>query len=406
MTWRGRETALPCRSIEEFVAYLDSLHGGWRPSGIVLHNTASPTLEQWWHGGTPPEQRMVNLRDYYENQCGWSAGPHAFVDGVTIWIFTDFNVSGVHSPSWNGTRLGIECVGDYDHEDWDSGAGLKVHEQGVALFGECCKHYGWAPDNNIIKLHYEDPATDHACPGSDVVKSEFVSEVGEYMGDGGDHPPKPEPPQEVEGEVYNLEPGDHLNIRASASSSAPIIGTAEEDDLVTVVGEAYNGSTRWFRIRIGEDEGTGVEVYGWASAAYIRRTDGQPPPEDEWRENITATIFGEPGDEQENAYGGYINSKTVGVALPFKWRDEPPPEVIVEGPDGDATVRVVDVGPWNIDNPEYVFNGRRPMSEQQYRDQTVAQNGQVPVNDAGIDLTVPVAEAVGVSLEEGKGKVR
>src|SRR5262249_55025009 len=99
-TWRGRETALQWHNMEEFKSYLRSLDfvHGWRPSGMVLHNTASPTLEQWWHGGTPPAQRMENLKNYYNVQMGWSAGPHAFVDGVSIWVMTDFNVSGVHSP--------------------------------------------------------------------------------------------------------------------------------------------------------------------------------------------------------------------------------------------------------------------------------------------------------------------
>jgi len=58
MTWRGREEALPCRTIEEFKTYLHNLNfSSWRPSGMVVHNTASPTLDEWWYGGTPPAQR-------------------------------------------------------------------------------------------------------------------------------------------------------------------------------------------------------------------------------------------------------------------------------------------------------------------------------------------------------------
>ena len=34
MTWRGREEALPCRTIEEFKTYLHNLNfSSWRPSG-------------------------------------------------------------------------------------------------------------------------------------------------------------------------------------------------------------------------------------------------------------------------------------------------------------------------------------------------------------------------------------
>jgi hypothetical protein len=403
MAWRGRQTALKCNTVAEFVSYLHTLNfSNWRPSGIVQHNTASPTLEQWWHGGTSPEQRMRNLKAYYQS-LGWSAGPHAFVDGVSIWVMTDFNVKGVHSPSWNGTRLGIEMVGDYDKEDDETGPGKKVLDLTTALFGECCSFFGWEPNNSIIKQHKEDPNTTHACPGKKVVKSEFVADVSQYMSDGGEHPPQPPerlPPRQ--GTVVGLASGDELNIRASSSSSAPIIGTAVNGDIMMVVGEAMNGSTKWYRLEFGEEEGTAVAIYGWASAKYIQ-VAGVTPPAVTWRENITATVFGGPGDEQPTAYGGYVNSSTRGVSFPYKWRNTARPSVVVVGPKGEYTTGIVDVGPWNIDDPNYVLNGARPLAEKQYQERTQAQNGQVPSNDAGIDLTVPVAAAIGVS---GKGKVK
>jgi len=408
MAWRGRTEPLELKTIEEFKTYLHGLnYNNWRPSGIVQHNTSSPTLYQWWHS-VPPEQRMENLISYYRDEMGWSAGPHAFVDGVSYWVLTDFNVSGVHSPSWNATMLGIEMVGDYETESDETGMGAKVMEMTVALFGECCSFFGWQVNNTNIKQHKEDPRSDHDdCPGRNVVKSEFLDDITNYMGDGGDHPgPNPPQPTEVEGVVYGLVPGDSLNVRASSSSSAPIIGTADNDDIVTVVGEAYNGSTRWFRLRIGDAEGTGVAVYGWASAAYIKRADAKPPEED-WRENITATVFGMEGDEQEGSYGGWIDENTVGVSVPYKWRNEPRPAgIVVQGPAGPFEATIVDVGPWNTNDPAYVLDGQRPMAEGQYAHGQEAQNGQVPTNNAGIDLTVPVAEAVGISIEEGKGKVR
>lgn len=403
MTWRGRDPALQLHNIQEFKDYLHSLHGGWRPSGMTLHNTAEPNLEQWWHSGTPPAQRMENLQSYYENDMGWSAGPHAFVDGESIWVMTDFNVQGVHSPSWNGTRLGIEMVGDYDVESDETGMGAKVMQLTVALFGECHAFYGWEPSNNSIKLHKEDPATDHDCPGANVVKSEFISDVTEYMGDGGDDPPITQPPELPKaGVVHSVPMGDVLNIRASPSSSAAIIGEAINGDRVTIVGEQYNGSTRWLRLQWGAEAGTDVAVYGWASDTYIE-IEGETPPGYDWHEDITATVFGMSGDEQEGSYGGWIDEDTVGIALPYKWRDSPVPAIEVEGPGGKITTRPVDVGPWNTDNPEYVLGERRPAAEKQYAAGVPAQNGQVPTNDAGIDLTVPVADAVGVS---GKGKIR
>jgi hypothetical protein len=408
MAWRGRTTALELHNIDEFKAYMQGLdYRNWRPSGIVQHNTSSPTLYQWWHS-VPPAERMQNLISYYRDEMGWSAGPHVFVDGVSYWVLTDLNVSGVHSPSWNATMLGVEMVGEYSEEDDEHGMGAQVMSMTVALFGECCAYFGWQITNTQIKQHKEDPRSDHDdCPGSNVVKTEFLDDVTNYLGDGGDHHPDPPQPTEVSGEVYGLTAGDTLNIRASPSSSAQVIGQAENGDLVTVVGEQYNGSTRWFRIRFGTSEGTGIAVYAWASGAYIRRVSNGPDPgptPEEWHDDITATVFGMEGDEQESAYGGWINEHTVGVSFPYKWRDEPRPvAVVVQGPAGTYEAGIVDVGPWNTDDPRYVLDGYRPMAEKQYRYGQEAQNGSVPTNDAGIDLTVPVADAVGV---QGKGKVR
>ena len=46
----------------------------WRPSFIVVHNTAIPNLSQRPQGFT--RQHMQNLVAYYRDQKGWSAGPH------------------------------------------------------------------------------------------------------------------------------------------------------------------------------------------------------------------------------------------------------------------------------------------------------------------------------------------
>ena len=212
-----------------------------------------------------------------------------------------------------------------------------------------------------------------------------------------------EPPAGVQtGTVHGLTTGDQLNIRASSSSGSPIIGKADNNDLVTVVASAMNGDTQWYKLQWGDDHMAGVAVYGWASAAYIRVEHDVPEAESGWHTGITATEFGEGEDEQEGAYGDYITGSTRGVSFPYKWRDSPRPMVEVAGPGGSVVTGVVDVGPWNTDDPDYVLGTERPLAEQQYADGTEAQNGQVPSNPAGIDLTAPIAEEVGVS---GKGKV-
>jgi hypothetical protein len=399
MTWKGNDPAIEFTDIADVRAYIRSLnYSNWRPSNFVIHNTASPTLYQWWNS-VPPAQRMENLQHYYENDMGWSAGPHFFIDGKSWWCMTPPNVKGVHSPSWNGTMLGFECVGDYNTESDETGMGAEVMKMAHALSGEVCAFFGWSPGN--LKFHKEDPATDHDCPGHNMVKAEFIDDVEQYMGDGGDAEQPPIEP--VNGTVANLT-GDMLNIRASASSSAGIIGTAENGDVLYVVGEAWNGSTRWLRIQFGDPEGSGIAVFGWVSAAYVN-IDGVEPPAQTWRDNITATVFGHGDDDQDSAYPDidWITSGSKGVALPYKWGEMPRPRIEVSGPKGSTTTDIIDLGPWNTHDPRYVLDGMRPMVEQQYAQRIPAQNGQVPTNDAAIDLTKPIADIVGIS---GKGEVR
>src|SRR5215475_5104269 len=373
MAWKGNDPAIEFKTIDSVREYIRSLdYRKWRPSNFVVHNTASPTLYQWWHS-VPPAQRMENLQSYYENDMGWSAGPHFFIDGESWWCMTPPNVKGVHSPSWNGTMLGFEHVGDYDTEDPTTGMGLKVQEMGQALSGECCAFFGWDPSN--LKFHYEDPKTTHACPGSKMKKPDYIGCVQEYMGDGGDDHTPPYTP--IQGTVVGLTTGDTLNIRASASSSAPIIGTADNGDVFTIVGEAWNGSTKWLRLQFGTPEGSGVAVFGWASSQYIHLEGGTV--EQAWHENITATVFGNAGDEQDSAYPDidYITGSTKGVSFPYKWRESPRPRIEVVGPNGPTIVDVIDVGPWNTNDPRYVIDGERPLAEKQYEQGLVAQNGQV-----------------------------
>jgi hypothetical protein len=222
---------------------------------------------------------------------------------------------------------------------------------------------------------------------------------GEPVGEPIEPPVEPpvEPPAEgpVIGTVVGVAAGDQLNIRASASSSGTVIGRAANGATLDVVGQSGN----WYKCSF-YDTDSEVGVFGWVSGDYLR-VEGELPA-GEWHEDITATQFGGGGDEQEGAYGNYITGSTRGVAFPYKWRDSPRPRVIVKGPSGEVETDVVDVGPWNTDDPDYVLGDARPLSESQYKYGTVAQNGQVPTNDAGIDLTDPIAKEVGIS---GKGKV-
>jgi hypothetical protein len=393
MAWNGRQTALKCHTIDEFKTYLSKLElRGWRPAGMTLHNTATPNRKRW--DAQPGEVWLRNLKSYYVGK-GWSAGPHAFCDGNDIWVMTDFNTRGVHSPSYNASRLGIEMVADFNVEDDDSGIGLKVKLQTAQLFAACHAFFGWEPSTTSIKLHKEDPATDHDCPGKDIDKIEFIRLVQQYMGDGGDHDPDvtEEPALNLPGTVINVPAGDFLNLRESAGAGSKALRQLQNGTPLVVMGSALNGATRWLRVTV---EG----VVGWVASAFVDFVG-----EKKWvkLDNITATVFGGVGDTQPSAYPpfAFIDPNKLGCALPYKYRGTRP-HVKVIGPGGSAMLEVVDLGPWNLSNPEYVIQGKRPMVEQQYKDHARAQNGRVPSNDAGVDLTPAAARAVGIS---GKGKV-
>ncbi|PSR52320.1 hypothetical protein AHMF7605_01675 [Adhaeribacter arboris] len=161
----------------------------WRPSFIVLHNTAIPSLAQRPKGFTT--EHMSGLESFYRDKQGWKGGPHLFVDDRQIWVFTPLTVSGTHSPSWNKVALGIEMLGDYENEPFDKGRGLAVRKNAVSAIATLSAILGLDP--HLMRLHREDPLTTHACPGKHVRKLEIIQEVQDLMVQrhAGEHPIKP-----------------------------------------------------------------------------------------------------------------------------------------------------------------------------------------------------------------------
>jgi hypothetical protein len=177
---------------DEFDNYCHTLQWtAWRPSFIVLHNTASPSLAQRPKGLT--KQHILNLESFYRDTQKWKAGPHLFIDDRKIWVFTPLIVSGTHSPSWNKVAIGIEMLGDYEKEAFDSGRGSKVRENTVAALATLCAILGIDP--HTMRLHREDTLTTHACPGKSVRKLEVIQEVQDLLVErhAGEHPIKPVP---------------------------------------------------------------------------------------------------------------------------------------------------------------------------------------------------------------------
>lgn len=170
-------------SADDFDDYVGDIDfGAWRPSFVVLHNTAAPTFAQWH--SVPGEQRMQNLQTFYRDTQGWSGGPHLFVADDLIWVFTPLTVPGVHSPSWNNLSWGVELVGDYATEK------MLPEVRNNAISALTTLHGVLGLDPSTLRLHKEDPKTSHLCPGNNISKSDFISQVtaGLEQMEPGEHP--------------------------------------------------------------------------------------------------------------------------------------------------------------------------------------------------------------------------
>lgn len=111
--------------------------------------------------------------------------------------------------------------------------------------------------------------------------------------------------------------------------------------------------------------------------------------------DIVATEFGGRTDPNNSAYDNhFIDDDEFGVALPFRFKGERPAVRVFK--DGKSVVcEIIDVGPWNINDP-YWETGSRPQAE------TGTDNTGRHTNKAGIDLTPAAAQAIGLN---GLGKV-
>ncbi|MEO5494504.1 MAG: peptidoglycan recognition family protein [Sphingomonas sp.] len=158
-----------------FETYCKSLAWvAWRPSFVVLHNTATPDLAQRPHGFN--RQHIDNLVHYYRDQQGWSAGPHLFIDDRQIWVFTPLTTTGRHSPAWNSLSIGIEMLGNYESDAFDGGRGAAVAANAISAIASIDAALGLPAET--LRLHKEDPETTHkTCPGRHVDKARVIAAV-------------------------------------------------------------------------------------------------------------------------------------------------------------------------------------------------------------------------------------
>jgi hypothetical protein len=164
-------------AFREYVAGLT--WGEWQPEFIVLHHTAVPSLAQRPNGFN--NASMSGLERYYRDEMGWSAGPHLFVDDqpAGIWVFTPLTTPGVHAKSFNGRSLGLEMLGNYDVEDFDTGRGALVRDNAVAAIAILSNALRVDPDS--MMFHRDEPNTTKTCPGRNVDKAAFIRAVKDFV---------------------------------------------------------------------------------------------------------------------------------------------------------------------------------------------------------------------------------
>jgi hypothetical protein len=180
MTFLANPKGYSPSSFKTFVATLK--WRGWKPKFIVLHTTAEPNLAQWAHGNTGEayeHQRVVNLNHYYKSSEGWHSGPHLFISPNMIWNACDLTADGVHASCYNAESIGVEMVGDYASEAFDSGDGAKVRDMTVAALATL--HHALGIDPATLRFHKECLKDHHDCPGKNVDKADMIARVKAAM---------------------------------------------------------------------------------------------------------------------------------------------------------------------------------------------------------------------------------
>lgn len=278
MSWPAVKRAF---SQEDFRRYVATLAWPtWRPSKIVWHNTAAPSLAQWiksadadrFNGLVPGTTRIGNLERFFRDNQGWSGCPHLFVANDLIWVMNPLTARGTHSPSFNTTALGIEMVGDFAAEDDDAGEGLRVKRNTIFASAVLCQALGLDPQSAIY-LHKQDPRTTHDCPGIDIARDKIsmIAEVCDLMA-GGEHDPAavaaviagdaavvPASPIERRGITVT---GD-LNFRRGPGVDNEAIGVLPKGVNLIILDAANNGSNVWLKAR------TPAGHVGWVAGRFV-----------------------------------------------------------------------------------------------------------------------------------------
>jgi hypothetical protein len=167
---------------------------------ITLHNTSLPSLALWARNRTrfSAKQLVMNMEDGWRAQH-WHTGPHYLVTpepDQPIFELSDPSAPGVHASCFNLDSIGIEMVGEYNNEDFNSGAGATVRDNAVLLLAALHKKLGLTPlpfvyDKRGLHFHKDCVRDQHDCPGSGVVRPAIITLIQAKMSALSAAPPAP-----------------------------------------------------------------------------------------------------------------------------------------------------------------------------------------------------------------------
>jgi hypothetical protein len=166
--------------------------------------------------------------------------------------------------------------------------------------------------------------------------------------------------------------------------------------------QRYSGSdphTGHFHLSVVADDARADDAREWSIAGAAKpKPVPQPPaqPSAVRHTDIEATVW----SDSIGAYGP-IDVTGHGCSVPLRFpADRQRITLFANGK--SITVPILDDGPWNTTDYDYVLGAARPRVERQFAEKLPADNGRVPSNRAGIDLLPATARYLGI---DGKGRV-
>lgn len=164
-------------TVNSFAEYLKTIEKPVWCRAVTLHHTGSPSLADRPRGLLI--QHMHNLQNFYQQEKGWSAGPHLFVDEDELFGMCDLRSKGVHAVSFNSLAIGIEVLGNYDAEDPLTGRGLCCWTTAAAAVRALLDWLNLPANEQTVLFHRDDPTTRKSCPGNKVQKQWLLKMIAD-----------------------------------------------------------------------------------------------------------------------------------------------------------------------------------------------------------------------------------